>query len=224
MPDPLANAMLSIHSSPIGVLGTRDTGGMSVYVRALAREMVAQQEAGRPVHEWPLARFESAPAEQDSIRTIGQIMTSDVFTVHPEDLVDLAASLMEWEHLRYVPVEDREGRLVGLLSHRQLLRLTTRGGADKQHRTDNATRQTESLTAERAELAVRAAGRQGKRDAQRAVAGVNADLEATPRGKQPHQQRHELALFRCDLHPRHAVHGGLLAQPLQHFRFAQRDR
>lgn len=30
-------AMLSIHSSPLGPLGTRDTGGMSVYVRELAR-------------------------------------------------------------------------------------------------------------------------------------------------------------------------------------------
>ncbi len=36
---PLTIAMLSIHSSPIGELGTRDTGGMSVYVRELAREM-----------------------------------------------------------------------------------------------------------------------------------------------------------------------------------------
>jgi D-inositol-3-phosphate glycosyltransferase len=32
-------AMLSIHSSPIGDLGTRDTGGMSVYVRETAREL-----------------------------------------------------------------------------------------------------------------------------------------------------------------------------------------
>lgn len=31
--------MLSIHSDPIGVLGTRDTGGMSVYIRELAREL-----------------------------------------------------------------------------------------------------------------------------------------------------------------------------------------
>ena len=36
---PLTIAMLSIHSSPIGVLGTRDIGGMSVYVRQLAFEM-----------------------------------------------------------------------------------------------------------------------------------------------------------------------------------------
>ena len=30
-------AMLSIHSSPIGPLGTQDSGGMSVYIRELAR-------------------------------------------------------------------------------------------------------------------------------------------------------------------------------------------
>jgi D-inositol-3-phosphate glycosyltransferase len=31
--------MLSIHSSPIGKLGTKDTGGMSVYIRELAHEL-----------------------------------------------------------------------------------------------------------------------------------------------------------------------------------------
>ncbi|MDP4727241.1 MAG: glycosyltransferase [Desulfobacterales bacterium] len=32
-------AMISIHSSPLGPLGTRDTGGMSVYIRETAREL-----------------------------------------------------------------------------------------------------------------------------------------------------------------------------------------
>jgi len=32
-------AMLSVHSSPLGPLGTRDTGGMSVYIRETAREL-----------------------------------------------------------------------------------------------------------------------------------------------------------------------------------------
>lgn len=35
--DQLQIAMLSIHSSPIGELGTKNTGGMSVYIRELAR-------------------------------------------------------------------------------------------------------------------------------------------------------------------------------------------
>jgi D-inositol-3-phosphate glycosyltransferase len=37
--NPLKIAMLSIHSSPTGQLGTRDTGGMSVYIRELAKAL-----------------------------------------------------------------------------------------------------------------------------------------------------------------------------------------
>ena len=54
-------------------------------------------------------------------------MTTDLFTVHPEDLVDLAASLMDWERIRHIPVEDGDGELVGLISHRAVLRLVARG-------------------------------------------------------------------------------------------------
>jgi len=36
---PLRIAALSIHSSPLGELGTEDTGGMSVYIRELSREL-----------------------------------------------------------------------------------------------------------------------------------------------------------------------------------------
>jgi CBS domain-containing protein len=64
-----------------------------------------------------------------SYRTVGQFMTSDLFTVQPDDLVDLAANLMDWEHIRHVPVEDRDGNLVGILSHRTLIRLLARGAA-----------------------------------------------------------------------------------------------
>jgi len=37
--NPLRIAMLSVHSSPLGPVGTRETGGMSVYIRELAREL-----------------------------------------------------------------------------------------------------------------------------------------------------------------------------------------
>lgn len=40
MPDSrLRIAMLSAHSCPVGNIGTRDTGGMSIYIRELAREL-----------------------------------------------------------------------------------------------------------------------------------------------------------------------------------------
>jgi D-inositol-3-phosphate glycosyltransferase len=39
---PLRIAMLSVHSCPVGNLGAKDTGGMSVYIRELARELGSQ--------------------------------------------------------------------------------------------------------------------------------------------------------------------------------------
>ncbi len=94
---------------------------------SLTAAMLARQATGRPVHEWPLAELQATDDKRESFRTVGQIMATDLFTVHPEDLVDLAASVMDWEHLRHVPVEDHEGRLVGLVTHRQLLRMIGQG-------------------------------------------------------------------------------------------------
>ncbi len=98
---------------------------------ALTSAMLAHQWNGKPVHEWPLAEVESSADARDSYRTVGQFMSTDLFTVHPEDLIDLAASVMDWEHLRHVPVEDHEGHLVGLVSHRQLLRQVSQGQTNR---------------------------------------------------------------------------------------------
>jgi CBS domain-containing protein len=94
--------------------------------------MIERQDTEQPVHTWELAArsdLERVTEWSDSCRYVSQLMTSDVFTVRPGDLVDLAASLMDWEHLRHVPVEDESGRLVGLISHRSFLRLVARGHA-----------------------------------------------------------------------------------------------
>jgi CBS domain-containing protein len=95
--------------------------------------MQSRQEGGEPVHTWELADTGEFEGWKESYVQVGQFMTTDLFTVHPEDVVDLAASLMDWRHIRHVPVEDNEGRLVGLVSHRTLLRLVGQGmrGAER---------------------------------------------------------------------------------------------
>jgi len=108
----------------MGIRGTRHQRCRAVTVGALAR-----QKEGRPVHEWTLAQLADADDWRHSYRTVGQFMTSDLFTVQPDDLVDLAANLMDWEHIRHVPVEDGDGNLIGLVSHRALVRLLARGAA-----------------------------------------------------------------------------------------------
>ncbi|MFT5048890.1 MAG: CBS domain-containing protein/gamma-glutamyl:cysteine ligase YbdK (ATP-grasp superfamily) [Chlamydiales bacterium] len=107
----------------LGNSGTQDERQL-----ALTAAIAARQAEGRPVHTWALVEAKEDIDWRHSFRKVSQVMTSDVFTLHPEDVIDLAASLMDWEHLRRVPVEDDAGRLVGLLSQRGLMRLVARGG------------------------------------------------------------------------------------------------
>ena len=79
------------------------------------------------MHTWPIIEATENADWSQSYQTVGQFMATDLFTVRPDDLVDLAASVMDWRHIRHVPVEDEEGRLVGLITHRALLRLLIRG-------------------------------------------------------------------------------------------------
>ena len=91
--------------------------------RRLTAEILANQKLGQPVHRWPVIEKVDAEEWEHGYRTVAQFMSTDVFTVSPDDLIDLAASVMDWRHIRHVPVEDQEGRLVGLITHRGLLRM-----------------------------------------------------------------------------------------------------
>lgn len=98
--------------------------------RRLTSMMLATEKNGEPVHRWSIE--EAEPDEwEDGYRTIGQFMSTDLFTVKPDDLIDLAASVMDWRHIRHVPVEDEEGHLVGLVTHRGLLRILNIGNRGK---------------------------------------------------------------------------------------------
>ncbi len=104
-----------------------DKGTVDQRLCALTRAIVTRQRCGEPVHTWDSADLSEFDGWRESYLHVGQFMTTDLFTVHPEDVVDLAASLMDWRHIRHVPVEDNRGRLIGVVSHRSLLRLLGQG-------------------------------------------------------------------------------------------------
>lgn len=102
----------------------------NVRMRSLAASMKANQEASIPLHQWKPAEIPRKSDWIDNYITVEQFMSTDLFTVRPEDVVDLAASLMHWKHVRHVPVEDDSGGLVGIVSYRDLLELVALGKAD----------------------------------------------------------------------------------------------
>jgi CBS domain-containing protein len=100
-------------------------------MRSLTAAMKKNQEASLPLHEWKLAEVPKQPDWIDNYKTVEQFMSTDLFTVRPADVVDLAACLMHWKHVRHVPVENDDGELVGIVSHRDLLEMFARGGMEK---------------------------------------------------------------------------------------------
>lgn len=102
--------------------GLQEHGTRGEQLTALTAAAWSRQQDGQPVHEWSQARMEEAGSWQKNYLRIEQYMTTDVFSVHEDEVIDLVASLMDWERIRHVPVEDSEHRLVGLISYRQLLR------------------------------------------------------------------------------------------------------
>ena len=102
--------------------------------RALVRSMLEQQSLDTPISGWPLA--EVRPHEEpwiQSLGTVGQVMTTDLFSARPDDIIDLAANLMDWHQVRHVPIESEGGKLVGLVSHRAILRAYTQRSSQSEN-------------------------------------------------------------------------------------------
>lgn len=106
---------------------TDSTAPRDLRYRALVSTTLERQKEGSPVHIWPAMKPGRDLEWSRSYQTVGQFMSTDLFTLRPHDLVDFAASVMDWRHIRHVPIEDEKGRLVGLVTHRALLRLLSMG-------------------------------------------------------------------------------------------------
>jgi CBS domain-containing protein len=112
----------------------RGRGTEDQRLRSLVSSMVEQQTEGRPVAEWKLAGFSDKQSWRESYLNVSQFMATDLFTVRPNDIVDFAATLMDWRQVRHIPVEGDDGQLAGLVSHRALLHLVATGRIGGDHK------------------------------------------------------------------------------------------
>jgi len=65
--------------------------------------------------------------------TAGALMTAPAITIGPGATIPAAARLMNTRHLRRLPVIDEDGKLVGIVSRRDLLSVFLRPDADIVH-------------------------------------------------------------------------------------------
>jgi CBS domain-containing protein/gamma-glutamylcysteine synthetase len=88
----------------------------------LTATMINNQQSNRPVHDWEEPSIDDLKLYNPSHLKVSEFMLTDLYTVQKDDIVDLVAELMDWNTIRYTPVEDTKGKLVGLVTARLLLR------------------------------------------------------------------------------------------------------
>jgi len=100
-------------------------GTRSERMTALTAAIAGRQKERKPCHEWPLAKLEDAGGWAQNYLKVEHYMTTQLFTVQEDELLEMVAFLMERNQIRHVPVEDDQNRLVGLVSYRSILRMAS---------------------------------------------------------------------------------------------------
>lgn len=84
--------------------------------------MVENQKKNLPVHKWELASIDNIKDWTPYSMLVEEFMTTDIFTVQPDDITELVADIINWRNIKHVPVEDDKGRLKGVINYRALLK------------------------------------------------------------------------------------------------------
>lgn len=61
---------------------------------------------------------------------VKDLMSMDLFTLYEDDTFQVLSEIMNWQRIRHIPVINQEDKLVGLVSHRDLLRVSISALAD----------------------------------------------------------------------------------------------
>lgn len=88
----------------------------------LTNSIIMNQEQNIPIHEWKIPELSDLKEYTPSQLKVEEFMQTDLFTAQKDDPIELVTHLMDWRSIRYLPIEDKKGKLGGLITARLLLR------------------------------------------------------------------------------------------------------
>lgn len=87
----------------------------------LTAAMIKNQKANIPVHEWKMPKAKDLLKYIPKGLKVADFMQTDLITVQPDTIIDLVAEMMDWKNISCCPVEDKKGKLVGLVTINKIL-------------------------------------------------------------------------------------------------------
>ncbi len=108
----------------------RKEGSKDEAIVATTAALFQRQQDNIPVHDWSLAKLSDAGDWRNRYKYVSQIMSTDLFTVRHDDLLDFVSNIMNWRKIRHIPVENEKGQLVGLITSRNLIKYLSKRNRD----------------------------------------------------------------------------------------------
>lgn len=90
-------------------------------VVALTAIMHQRRKAGKPSSEWETVRPEELDGVEFRYDVVSSVMSTDLITVMENDLAELVLKIMEWRNIRHLPVEDKKGKLKGIITKKRII-------------------------------------------------------------------------------------------------------
>ena len=115
-----------ISAVPVLIMGRHVAGVVSEADLLAAQDQTARQARDKTTGLLPWTRRR---ATQHPKRTAEELMTKPAITIHPDAPIPRAAAVMHNHHVKRLPVVDPEGKLIGIVSRRDLLSVFLRPDA-----------------------------------------------------------------------------------------------
>ncbi len=83
----------------------------------LTYNMHKNQQQNIPVSNWKLATVDKAKISHDKLY---KVMTTELFVVNEDDLVELVKKILEWKNIHHMPVVNKLNRITGIITRTKL--------------------------------------------------------------------------------------------------------
>lgn len=91
----------------------------SIALKTMTHQMTEYQQQNIPVSQWTIGQdTDNHPiglAQHQPLR-VEDLMSTDIFIVRAEDSLALVKQIMNWKNIHHIPVENKKGKLIGLIT------------------------------------------------------------------------------------------------------------
>jgi CBS domain-containing protein len=96
--------------------------GEAIAEKQIVHQMLDYQNENIPLYKWENVNPDTSQSISDK-PTVDQFMSTDIFSVDENDSIEFVKSILQWNNIHHLPIEDAKGNLVGLITDGMIERL-----------------------------------------------------------------------------------------------------